>query len=94
MNRYLAKTYFVSRGLFLGLVYSKMFGYVGSDSLLSSLLGSLLGLFLIFIINKIRINTLFHKTIFFLYLSLIIILGIVIGENFCSYFFLTKMPRR
>jgi len=93
MNKEFSYVYFVSRSLFLGLVFSKMFGYVGSDSIISSLLGTIFGLLLIILINKIRINSIFHKIIYFVYLSLLIILGIVIGENFCSYFFLTKMPR-
>ena len=91
-NNY-AYIYFLSRSLFLGLVFSKMFGYVGSDSVISCILGIILGIILITIINKIKINTIFHRIIYFVYLTLLIILGIVIGENFCSYFFLTKMPR-
>ena len=93
MNNKFSYVYFLSRSLFLGIVYSKMFGYVGSDSIISSLIGLLFGIILIIIINKINIYSPYHKFINFIYLSLLIILGIVIGENFCSYFFLTKMPR-
>ena len=93
MNKDFSYVYFLSRSLFLGLVYSKMFGYVGSDSIISCLIGMIFGLLLIILINKIKIKSIIHKIILFIYLSLIIILGIVMGENFISYFFLTKMPR-
>ena len=70
-----------------------MFGYSENDTIISFLIGLIFGLLLIIIINHLKTNSIYHKIIYFIYLTIMIILGIVIIETYLSYFFLTKTPR-
>lgn len=85
--------YFVTRALFLGIGYSTFFNFCGTDSIIACLLGTLLGIILIFIISKINIKS--KISIFFLMILYIyfIMNSILILESFINSFFLIQTPR-
>lgn len=93
MNKYFPMVFFLTRSLFLGALFSKLFELSGSDSLFAMFLGTALGILFIFIINKKRNDNIIGKFISFFLFSFFIITCIVILESFVSSFFLTNTPK-
>ncbi len=52
--QYFSVNYFLTRALFLGIGFSLITGLVKQDSIFSFIIGTLIGLFFIFLINKIQ----------------------------------------
>lgn len=93
MNKNFSLIFFLTRSLFLGVLFSKMYELTGSDSIFAILLGTLIGILFIFILKKKKNDTLLSKIIYFLLVSFFIITCIVILESFVSSFFLTNTPK-
>ena len=57
MNKeHFSLVYFLSRPLFLGIAFSLLFNQSGSDAIIACLLGTLLGIGLIWFINKMNFS--------------------------------------
>ncbi len=103
-----AVSYFLSRALFLGIGFSLIINKVKQDSILAFILGSIIGLFLTFLINKVIIYKgektigellkemkflgLILRIIFIIFGVSMIIEGIVFFELFASSFLLSQSP--
>lgn len=84
--------YFLSRSSILGIMYSTMFKYSNVDSIMCSIIGTIIGLIIIYFFSKIKLNP---KTKFFeviLYI-IFILTSFFILDNFINSFFLTNTPR-
>lgn len=86
-------TYFVSRMLFSGSIYSIMFNYSENDALIACIFGTIFGLFIIFLINKMNLNNPFFKIILFLLYLYFIIISFVTFETYTDSFLLTNTPK-
>lgn len=100
--------YFLTRSLFLGIGFSLIIGLSKQDSILAFLLGSLIGLFFIFLINKIQKykgeKTLSDvlkemkglgvilRIILFIYAFTLLCEGLTFIQLFAASFFLIKTP--
>ena len=91
-KKFLTSSYLLSRSLILGIVYSKLFALVGQNAIIAGLLGTLIGVFFIYIFSKIKLN---NKTKFFELLLYIVFIEIafIILTSFVSSFFLTRTPK-
>lgn len=100
-------TYFLTRTLFLGGGISTMFYFSKEDTYISAILGTLLGVIIIFIISKISNNincplkeylkknnflNIILKIIYLIYLLFIILIILVILSTFLYSFFLIYTP--
>ncbi len=100
-------SYFLSRSLFLGGGISTLFLYSSKDAYISIVLGTLLGIAIIYIISKIstNINTPLHeyikktsflniliRIIFIIYLLFLILLTLIILATFLYSYFLPFTP--
>ena len=93
INKYkFSEIYLLSRSLVLGTLFSFSFFNVGTNALISFFLGTLLGIFFVYIFSKIKLN---KKTKFFEILLYIffIELSCIIITTFISSFFLNKTPK-
>lgn len=86
-------TYFISKMFFSGSIYSLMFNYVENDSLIACLLGTIFGLFIIVLINKMNLNNNFFKIILFLTYLFFIIIVFATFETYTDSFLLTNTPK-
>ena len=100
--------YFLSRGLFFGIGFSLIIGLIKQDSILSFILGTLIGTFLIFLINKVhkfkKDKTLdqiltemkalgvFIRILLILFALALLAEGITFFQLFVSSFILNKSP--
>ncbi len=100
--------YFLTRALFLGIGFSIIIGMARQDSILAFLLGTLIGLFLIFLLNKIQkwkgektLNELltemkglgiFLRILLLLYGIALLCEGLTFIQLFASSFFLIHTP--
>lgn len=100
--------YFLTRALFLGIGFSVIIGISKQDSILSFIVGTLLGLVLIFFINKIQkykgektLNEVlkemkalgfFIRIIFLFYAFALLCEGLTFIQLFASSFFLIRTP--
>ena len=91
-KKFLTSSYLLSRSLILGIVYSNLFALVGQNAIIAGLLGTLIGVFFIYIFSKIKLN---NKTKFFELLLYIVFIEIafIILTSFVSSFFLTRTPK-
>ena len=91
-----AISYFLGRTFFLGFGFSLLFKILDKDAWISSLLGILLGTFIIFIFQKIKtkypLTSLIGKIVFFLFNFFIFTQILFIFETFCSSFYLIRSP--
>lgn len=103
-----AVTYFVTRALFLGIGFSLILKFTKQDSILAFILGTLIGSFIIYLINKINIykkdnslnDVLKDMKIEGIFLRIILIIfGIILFTNalvffqlFASSFLLSQSP--
>jgi len=103
-----AVNYFLTRAFFLGIGFSLIIRITKQDSIFAFLLGTLIGVFFIFLINKIQeyksnktLNQvlsemsglgIFLRIIFLLFGIMLLIEGISFFQLFASTFFLTKTP--
>lgn len=92
-NKYFSLVYFVTRAFFLGIIYSQIINISGTDAIISSLLGILIGSFLIYIMKKLNINNTSNKYFLLLIYINFIIISIVILEVFINSFFLISTPK-
>ena len=93
INKYnYSQIYLLSRSLCLGTLFSFSFFYVGTNALISFILGTLLGGFFTLVFSYIKLN---KKTKFFELLLYIffIELSFIIITTFISSFFLNKTPK-
>ena len=93
MNKYnFALSFFVTRIFFSGTIYSLMFNTSSKDSIISFLLGTIIGIICIIIINKIKFNknNIFLRLVIYL---LFLIMAFSSFENFATSFMLTKTPK-
>lgn len=100
--------YFLTRALFLGIGFSVIIGITKQDSILAFVVGTLLGLLLIFFINKIQkykgekaLNDvlkemkglgIFIRIVFLLYAFALLCEGLTFIQLFASSFFLIRTP--
>ena len=99
----LSLVYFITGSFFLATGYSLIFNTCSYDSWISMIIGSLIGLFIIFIFNKYGFNKVknyilnrkinkISKMIFSLFFIFIIFINIIILRVFTTSFYLTKTP--
>ncbi|MBR4231401.1 MAG: hypothetical protein IKR74_04535 [Bacilli bacterium] len=86
-------TYFLTRPFFFGIIYSQIFGLSETDSIISCLLGTIIGLFIIFLISKMDYSDKKFKTIQIFFYLFLFILAISSIETYASSFLLTKTPK-
>ena len=95
-NNYNILTYFLSNSLFLGGGLSLILSTSSKDSWISSVLGTLLGISIIYIINKINTQkketNIFIKIIYFLYLLFLTFVLLVSLSTFLYSYFLPLTP--
>lgn len=92
-NKYkLSEIYLLSRSLSLGLLFSYSFFLVGTSTLISFILGILLGICFVFIYSKIKLNKKTKVFEILLYMFFILLSSIII-TTFISSFFLNKTPK-
>ena len=95
--------YFVTGSFFLASGYSLIFNTSSYDSWISMIIGSLIGLFIVIIINKFGFNkiknyilnnnlNIFIKVIFIMFFSFILFINVIILRVFTTSFYLTKTP--
>ncbi len=100
--------YFLTRALFLGIGFSVIIGLSKQDSFLSFSVGTIIGLFFIFFINKIQkykgeksLNDvlkemkglgIFLRIVFLLYALALLCEGLTFIQLFASSFFLIRTP--
>lgn len=103
-----AVNYFLTRAFFLGIGFSLIIRITKQDSIFAFLLGTLIGLFFIFLINKIQEYKnnktldevlsemkglgIFLRIIFLFFGIMLLIEGLSFFQLFASSFFLTKTP--
>lgn len=103
-----AVSYFLTRALFLGIGFSLIIGIAKQDSILAFLIGTIIGIFFIFLIDKVQqykkdksLNELlkemkglgiFLKIIFILFGLVLLCEGLTFIQLFASSFFLVKSP--
>lgn len=85
--------YFLTRPLFLGLAFSILYNQSGSDAIISCILGSLLGVGLIFLINKMKFSKDNFKLIQLIIYIYFLILACLVLETFIGSFFLLTTPK-
>lgn len=85
-------TYFLSRTFFLAIGFSSIFRISGNNSIYAMIFGICIGLLIIFIYskNKINLNNKYLETIYILFL---LIMNSYILESFLSSFFLKNTPQ-
>ncbi len=94
MNKeHFSLVYFSTRPLFLGIAYSLLFNQTGSDTILSCLIGTILGCILILFINKMKFTKENFKLIQLIIYIYFLILATMVLEAFISSFFLTTTPK-
>ncbi|MBQ6841074.1 MAG: GerAB/ArcD/ProY family transporter [Bacilli bacterium] len=94
MNKeHFSLVYFLSRPLFLGIAFSLLFNQSGSDAIIACLLGTLLGIGLIWFINKMNFSKDNFKIIQLIIYIYLLVLSIMVLEAFISSFFLTTTPK-
>ena len=86
-------TYFLTRPFFFGIIYSQIFGLSETDSIISCLLGTIIGLFTIYLISKMDYSDQKFKTIQIFFYIFLLILAISSIETYASSFLLTKTPK-
>lgn len=64
-EEYLSITYFITRAIFLGVGYSKIFDVAGNDAWISMIIGFILSIFFIFLYHKISEEINFNLDNFF-----------------------------
>ena len=87
--------YFLSHFLFLGGGFAKICSLSNKDTVLSFILGTLLGIILVYIISKLsssKKDSFFFKIIYFIYILFNIFIILVILSNFLSSYFLLYTP--
>ena len=95
--------YFISSSFFLASGYSLIFNTSSFDSWISMIIGSIIGLIMVILFNKLGFNkiksyilnkqlNLSVKIIFTLFFSFIIFINVVILRIFTTSFYLTKTP--
>ena len=89
----LSLTFFITNTLFFGTIFSKMFHIAGNDSIPSFFIGTIIGLLIILLINKININNIYSKIVLLLIYLFFLILSITTIEIYISSFLLTKTPK-
>lgn len=93
MNKYnFALCYFVSRIFFSGTIYSLIFSMSGKDSIISSILGMLIGIICIVIIHFIKFNN-SNKYLRLITYLLFLVISFSSLENFATSFLLTRTPK-
>jgi len=85
--------YFITRPLFLGLAFSLLFNQSGSDAIISCLLGTLLGIFFIHLIHKMKFSKDNFKIIQLIIYFYFLVLAVMVLETFIGSFFLTTTPK-
>lgn len=100
-------SYFLSRGLFLGGGISTLFLYSNKDAYISILLGSLLGIGIVYIISKVSTNittslteylkeksflNILIRLIFIIYIIFIISISLIILATFLYSYFIPFTP--
>lgn len=92
-------SYFLSRSLFLGGGISILFLYCNKDAYLSIILGTILGIGIIYIISKLRIkktislkSDIFTRVIYIIYLLFLIFILLTILATFLYSYFLPFTP--
>ena len=89
-NLYL--TYFLSRPFTLGITYSLMFSYAQNDAIIGAFIGVLIGLLLIYIFHKFKLNKT-HKILLLTLYIIFLITVLVVLEVFVHSFLLTRTPK-
>lgn len=100
--------YFLTRSFFLGIGFSLIIGITKQDSILAFLLGTLIGIFFLFLVKKIQeykgektlaelLNEMkglgiFLRIVFIIFGVTLLLEGITFFQLFASSFFLTKTP--
>lgn len=100
--------YFLTRSFFLGIGFSLIIGLTKQDSIIAFILGTIIGIFFIFLINKIQqykkeknLDELLSemgwfgivlRIIFLIFGITLLMEGITFFQLFASSFFLTKTP--
>ena len=88
--------YFITNSFFLASGYSLIFKVSGKDSWLSMILGTLIGTFFIYLMNKYifnkNSNNILTKLITYSFHLFIIFVNILVVRIFATSFFLTKTP--
>ena len=95
--------YFVTGSFFLASGYSLIFNTSSYDSWISMIIGSIIGLFIIILINSLGFNKIrsyilkiklskYYKFIFSLFFLFIIFVNTIILRIFTTSFYLTKTP--
>lgn len=95
--------YFVLNSFFLSSGYSLIFKITGKDSWLSMIIGTVIGMLIIFIFNTLSFNkkrkyilnskiNIINKSIMILFFTFILFMNLLIARVFATSFFLTKTP--
>jgi len=88
-------TYFLTNTLFLGGGLSLIFKYANHDAYISIILGTLLGVIILYIIHKFVINKKLSipiKILYYIYLLSIVFIVLITLSTFISSYYLTKTP--
>jgi len=85
--------YFLTRSLFFGFAYSRLFALTATDSILSCILGTIIGILFIILINKINIESSFYKILSLILYIYFIVISLLILESFINHFFLYTTPK-
>ncbi len=106
-REYLATYFFLGRAMFLGIGFSYMFKFSGTDAWISIILGYLLGNLFILTYDKVAVNinynlnnflskknliNRFYKLIFLLTYSYLVIYVSIIFTNFVKVYYLFETP--
>lgn len=103
-----AVTYFITRALFLGIGFSLILNYVKQDSILAFILGTLIGFFILYLIDKIneykqelslndvlakmKIPGIILKIILICFAIILFTTGLTFFQLFVSSFLLSQSP--
>lgn len=93
MNKNTSLIYFTSRAFLLGLVYSSIISLTMQDSIICLIIGTLLGLLIIYLLHKINTKSKYFKAILFISCLIFIIFDSAVLEIFTSSFFLINTPK-
>lgn len=92
-NENFSLVYFLTRPLFLGLAFSLLINESGSDAIIACILGTLLGIGLVYFINKMNFSKNNFKLVQLVIYYYLLILAVMVLETFIGSFFLRTTPK-
>ena len=94
-TNYLSLTHILSKALFLGIGISKVLVDAKESAIFSIIIGSILGIFILYFINKVNYynSSIFRKIVMFIIIYLLLIIGLTEFVNLIASIYLMDMNK-